>query len=186
MDDVGITPYAALDAELSVDDAFPMQLFEYLRAFINKLPVDKHYIAIPVEYAFGNDINVFQVHIFVFDDYVAYSDYIEVTAPTYYDGYVLSYTYPLKRNSGMLFNYSSFQWEKLKVSPIEFTYTLRYGYTQTLQPFSAPFSDVGKVYPDISNRREVVAQYATVFGLAVFFILGILRGFWRSARGRDT
>ena len=67
------------------------------------------------------------------------------------------------------------------------------GVRKTVKNLSLIFSDVpiGKstqgfpvMVPDISNRREVLPQYATVFGLAVFLLLGIFRDMWRSIRGR--
>lgn len=69
------------------------------------------------------------------------------------------------------------------------------GVRRTVKDLSLLFSDVpagdssqgfSVMVPDITNRREVLPQYATLFGLAVFLIFDILRGFWRSFRGRDT
>lgn len=192
MDDVGIMPYAASDFDLFVDNVLPTQLFEYLKALINKIPLDKHYVAFPIKVNFDTNYPSIIVYIFVFDDYVYLpsNGRLKVTDAGDNKCFMISYNLATN-NSGnfyMPFSVSSFSYTSFSTGYMQdFTFVRSDGDTETFRLFSAPFSDVGELYyPDISNRREVVAQYATVFGLAVFLILGILRGFWRSARGRDT
>lgn len=199
-DDIGIMPLSSnpvfYDKRANV---FSDAQLEVIKGFINKLPISQHYAMVYEFKQVGADYNL-QYHIFVFDSVEPYSWKFIVGDAYMYD-IIFKYDYDL--SDGVSGSGSPSGWcivsQPVKVSNLIFNsqagYSVSYdvnGKNVSKSGLSFICSDVPNSFSqkiitvDISNRKEVLLQYATVFGLAVFLVLDILRGFWRSARGRDT
>ena len=204
-EDVGVMPLSSnpifYDTNLNV---FSQAQLEVLKGFINKLPVTKHYLMF-YTFPFGSAPYQVWYYVFVFDRAEGLYDGLDVV-----DNCVL-YRFVFRDDyddfvKGV--NSEPWSWyqvfsadvvENLQVRNVGVAgYSVTYdlvdffgSHPQTMSDMSYPFGDLsfntvdyGFPMPDISNRREVLPQYATVFGLAVLLIFDILRHFSRSIRGR--
>lgn len=199
-DDIGIMPLSSnpvfYDKRANV---FSVAQLEVIKGFINKLPISQHYAMVYEFQHVGVDYNLLY-HVFVFDS-SRVSGWELIVDDAYMYDIIFKYDYDL--SDGISGSSSPSGWcivsQPVKVSNLIFNslagYSVSYdvnGKNVSKSGLSLIFSDVPNSFfqkittVDISNRKEVLPQYATVFGLAVFLVLDILRGFWRSARGRDT
>lgn len=212
--DVGIAPLSALAPSATI--SFGPTVFTYsldvLRSFVNSnKPFGSHYVVFS---SFSYDLKMESYstsfpavvyYVFFFDDYTVNSNgQIEVTnLDDGVQGYVMVFGYQFAAGAGRAGKVVSIEDLNLGfvVNRIRFTSTMyeavyrqsgffyhffsEPGVPGTGTILFSPYSDLPG-YVDITNREGVEAIYATCFGLAVFLILNILRGFWRSARGRDT
>lgn len=188
-------------------NVFSQAQLEVLRGFINKLPLNKHYLMFYQTYdgSSSGDVSSITYYIVVFGEgkceaEFSYSDFNGISISDSAIVYQFLFRDSDLSNGPWLYCRDILRWEN-----IQFSYNAsesRWFYFAdnvdtgafSWGPCSDLFSDVafannvGVLAPvsDISNRGEVKVQYATFFSLVVFFVYDRLRALWRSIRGRDT
>lgn len=204
LDDVGIMLAMEPGEIITFDSGFYQYSLDVLRSFVNSnLPFGSHYVVLPSFSYSGLDSSSVDspglvYWIFFFKDYEINSAgrFVVLDRDNGIVGYKMTFLFDVQASLakfGSVVPIVEPVTNQLLFSPTYFLARyVEYGVFYQIPGFSgndrvtfSPYSDLSG-FVDISNRRELLPQYAAVFGLAVFLVLDILRGFWRSARGRDT
>lgn len=188
-------------------NVFSQAQLEVLRGFINKLPLNKHYLMFYVtnDGSSSGFVSSVTYYIIVFEEgkyqvYFEYSDIGTIAIPGTASVYQFDFRDSDSSNGTWFVSRGVLTWGNISIFYNSAQGTWYYSADNVSTgaflycPCSELFSDVvfannvGVLAPisDISNRKEVLPQYATLFSLVVFFVYDRLRALWRSIRGRDT